>query len=114
MASFFQTAMGDIEIMQVNEIVDMLSIFKNIEIQNGLQQYQISGPRTQAGYLRKPAPGDLYNFLMCIRGKAQMQNKPPDEEPPPITRVTQNQREAIAKELDFDLRNIGKVKGCES
>ncbi|PCJ24127.1 MAG: hypothetical protein COA96_10300 [SAR86 cluster bacterium] len=94
------------------EIVDLLSVFSNDEIKNGLQQYQIAGPRNQNGYLRKPAAGDLYQFLMNERGKARMESKPPEEEPAPIKRVTQDQRERIAKELDFPLRNIGKTQGA--
>ncbi len=57
--------------LQASEVVELLAVFTNDEIQNGLLQYHISGPRTAAGYLRKPAGGDLYQFLMNLRGKAE-------------------------------------------
>ena len=88
MSSFFQTALGEMEIMQVNEIVALLNPFTNEEIETGLQQYQISGPRTQAGYLRKPAPGDLYQFIMNIRDLANFKKLKPKEMPNAVTDTT--------------------------
>lgn len=104
-SGFYQSALGENEMLQISEVVDLLAVFSNDEIKDGLQQYQIAGPRTQAGYLRKPAPGDLYQFLMNIRGKALFKAKPPEPERIEPTAEQKARADKIIRDAGY-----GKVK----
>lgn len=74
--------------LQISEVVELLSVFTNDEIKDGLLQYHISGPRTAAGYLRKPAGGDLYQFIMSLRSKYILSKQAPREMPDAVTDTT--------------------------
>jgi len=102
--------------LQVSETVELLAVFTNEEIKTGLMEYQISGPRNATGYLRKPAPGDLYNFLMVIRGKAMIAENPRAEMPnavkdttpvnlKPIDPERKAQADQILKDAGFAMRS---------
>ena len=112
---FYQTAMGENEMLQISEVVDLLAVFTNEEIQHGLQQYHIAGPRTQAGYLRKPAAGDLYQFLMNIRGsKPQPDKSEPEPEIDAPTSEQKRRANELISNLGFSKRVLGTSNGNDA
>lgn len=93
---------------------DVLCPFTHAEMRQAWATYQIDGPRSRAGTLLRPQPGDIQRIIMAARRKAAQatpRHRPAQE--PPRVPASIEQVNSILEEAGYRARRFPKQGEAE-